>query len=154
MKLTLGRITTIGICAMSFQYAAATVPLVITDTEILISHTLTSNAENEPQSAIGFVVGRICPSGNIITDPDLQARCGEIAGAGLSNNPTSNDGLQAMAPEEDAAIAASEVDSGSAQMDQISNRQASVRGGAKGITMNGNRGFNWSSGAAGDGNSP
>ncbi len=120
--------------------------------EKLVSDTLVDISENEPQASIGFVIGQICPSGTVINDADLQARCGEVAGGALSDNPTSNAALQAMAPEEDAVIASSQVDSGSAQIDNIGDRLSSLRGGGGGgLTFRNTSGFNWSTGAAGDG---
>lgn len=120
--------------------------------EKFVSDELVDVSTNEPQAALGFVIGQICPSGIPINDADLQARCNEVAGAGLSDNPTANDALQAMAPEEDAVIASSQVDSGSAQIDNIGDRLSSLRGGTGGgLTFRNSSGFNWSTGAAGDG---
>lgn len=122
--------------------------------EKLVSDTLVGISENEPQASIGFVIGQICPSGTVINDADFQARCNEVAGGALSDNPTSNGALQAMAPEEDAVIASSQVDSGSAQIDNIGDRLSSLRGGGKGgLVFRNSSGFNWSTGAAGDGTS-
>lgn len=150
MKATFGKIATaILFCAMSpFAFAQISV-------EDFVSNELVDNAENEPQEAIGFVIGQICPSGTIITDSDFQDRCNEVAGGGISDNPTSNDGLQAMAPEEDAVIASSQVDASSGQQNNIGDRQASFRSPApSGVVYKHNSGFNWSTGAAGDGSSP
>jgi len=125
-------------------------------TEDLISSTLQSLGNTPPQDKIGRVIGQICPSGTIITNQDLQDRCGEIAGAGLSANPTARDGLPAVALSENAAVASSQVDAGSAQIDNIGDRLSALRGGSAGggLTYQNNSGFNWSGGAAGDGTSP
>lgn len=124
--------------------------------EDFVSEQLEGLGNTPPQDQIGRVIGQICPSGTIITDADLQARCNEIAGAGLSANPTARDGLQAMAPEENAAVASSQVDAGSAQIDNIGDRLSALRGGTAGggLAYQGNSGFNYSGGAAGDGSSP
>ncbi|MEM7468281.1 MAG: autotransporter outer membrane beta-barrel domain-containing protein [Pseudomonadota bacterium] len=124
-----------------------------------ISADLESFGVTPPQDALGFVVGQICPSGAIspgmgkIVNDDLQARCGEIVGATGSGNNDARDGLQAMAPEEDAVIASSQVDAGSAQVDNIGDRLSSLRAGTAGagLAYQQNSGFNWSGGAAGDG---
>ena len=124
--------------------------------EDFVSERLQEVGSNEAQDELAFVIGQICPSGTIITDDDLQARCNEVAGAGLSGNPTANDALQAMAPEEDAVIASGQVDAGSAQIDNIGDRLSALRGGTAGagLAFSPNSGFSWSGGAAGDGSSP
>ncbi|MFT4582604.1 MAG: outer membrane lipase/esterase [Gammaproteobacteria bacterium] len=58
-----------------------------------------------------------------------------------------------MAPEEDAVIASSQVDASSAQVEATGNRFAAIHAGGAGVVQT-NNGFNWSTGAAGDGNSP
>ena len=134
----------------------------IDEIEDAISQDLQDFGNTPPQDAIGFVIGQICPSGATmlapakVTDPDLQARCTELVGGTSAGNETVRDGLQAMAPEEDAVIASSQVDAGSAQIDNIGDRLSALRGGTAGagLSYRANSGFNWSGGAAGDGNSP
>ncbi len=155
------------LCAVSRRVApalftVAMVPVVsatevvITETEILVRSELQSISANPVQSSMGAVIGVICPSGLIINNPDLQARCGEIAGAGVLNpdqaqNQQARDGMQAMAPEEDAVLGTSQVDARGAQMDAIGQRISNVRGGATtGVVQSRHNGFDWSSGAAGD----
>lgn len=142
------------ITIVAYSFASTTV-FATTSIEDFVSEQLQELGDTPPQDQLGFVVGQICPSGTIITDADLQARCNEIAGAGLSDNPTARDGLQAMAPEEDAVIASSQVDAGSAQIDNIGDRLSALRGGTAGagLSFRSNSGFNWSGGAAGDGTS-
>ncbi len=160
MKRLIGNFATIlmitGAAHFAFAPAAlATEPVSSFEpgpVEKLVSDTLVGISENEPQASIGFVIGQICPSGTVINDADFQARCNEVAGAALSDNNTANGALQAMAPEEDAVIASSQVDSGSAQIDNIGDRLSSLRGGGGGgLVFRNSSGFNWSTGAAGDG---
>jgi len=121
-----------------------------------LSDALVDQADNRPQAAFGFAIGQICPGGlvdegGVLLSQDLKDRCGEVAGAGLSNNPTSNDGMQNMANEEDLVLG-SQVDAGGAQVDAIGQRIATVRGGGgAGLVYQPNSTFNWSTGAAGDG---
>lgn len=171
MNSTIGKIATALVLALCAQFAlaqasmmmeemieeeVASVPTAeeLEDIQNFVSRELVDLGENTPQEAIGFVIGQICPSGNIIDNDDLQARCGEVAGAGLSDNETAQDALQAMAPEEDAVIGSTQVDSGSAQIDNIGDRLSTIRGGNAGLVYKNNSGFNWSTGAAGDGTSP
>lgn len=126
-----------------------------TSVEDIVSDGLESISQTPVQSAVGFVIGQICPSGTIITDSDLQARCNEIAVAGVvdsdpDNDQSARDGLQAMGAEEGAAVASLQVDSQGAQIDAIGQRISAVRGGATVAYRNAN-GFQWSGGAAGDG---
>lgn len=100
--------------------------------EQFVSETLENFGTTPPQDQIGRVIGQICPSGNIITNADLQARCNEIAGGGINANPGARDGLQAMAPEENAVVASSQVDAGSAQIDNIGDRLSALRSGRAG----------------------
>ena len=145
-----------------FAGFATNVWATLEEIEDQISEDLQNFGVNEPQDAIGFVIGQICPSGAInpgqgkVVDDDLQARCGELVGGTSAGNETVLDGLQAMAPEEDAVIASSQVDAGSAQVDNIGDRLSALRGGTAGagLSFRSNSGFNWSGGAAGDGNSP
>ncbi len=153
MKSTFGKIATFVLCTMLAHLAFATPSI-----ENFVSDTLVQVGENEPQDSMGFVVGQICPSGTIITDSDLQNRCNEIAvGAVVLANDLegARDAMQAMAPEEDAVIASTQVDSGSAQVDNVGDRLSAIRGGGgPGLVYRNNSGFNWSTGAAGDGASP
>ena len=133
-----------------------------TTIEDQISADLQNFGVTPPQDEIGFVIGQICPSGVInpgqgkVTNQDLQNRCTELVVGTSSQDPAARDGLQAMAPEEDAVIASSQVDAGSAQIDNIGDRLSALRGGTAGagLSFRSNSGFNWSGGAAGDGGSP
>ena len=175
MKSMIGKFATGILCA-------AIAPLVFASpsTEDIVSNDLVSIGDTGPQDSLGFVVGQICPgglalgvpgpggipttsSGGVLLDRDLSARCNEVvAAAGTfasirdsSDQSDARDGLQGFAPEEGAVVATSKVDAGSAQVDNISDRQASFRSpGGPSVTYKNNSGFNWSSGAAGDGSSP
>jgi outer membrane autotransporter protein len=137
-----------------------TPPVTATGVEAIVSSGLRELSVTPVQSAVGTVIGQICPSGNIITDPDLQARCNEIAVAGVfdpssSNITSAQDGLQAMGNEEDAVIASSEVDSRGAHMDAVNQRLGNLRLGGTGLAYQNANGFNLTGGAAGDaGSSP
>ena len=127
---------------------------VATEVEDFVSGELRRISETPVQSALGTVIGQICPSGLLITDSDLQNRCDEIATAIVGNADPTDDGgardaLQAMAAEEDAVIASSRVDSRSGQIDAIGQRLTNLRGGAPAVANAGS--FNWAGGAAGDG---
>ena len=149
MKSTFGKIATSIVLAVTAQATLAT----------NFSNELVELGENEPQKALGFVIGDICPAG-VIMDEDLQDRCDEVVVAGVfsmdsSQESEAQDGMQAMAPEEDAVIASSQVDAGSTQVDNIGDRLSAIRGGAStGLVYHNNSGFNWSTGAAGDNGSP
>ena len=150
--------TSFGVLAATLT-GVALAPLVSAGpVEDFVSNALVDVGENEPQDALGFVVGQICPSGTIITDEDLQDRCNEIAVGGVVSADDlggARDAMHAMAPEEDAVIASSQVDAGSAQIDNIGDRLATIRGGSGGgLAYRHNSGFNWSTGAAGDGALP
>lgn len=125
-----------------------------TEVEDFVSQSLRDVSLNPVQSALGTVIGQICPSGTIINNDDLQARCNEIAvGAVVEGNDISGarDAMQAMAAEEDAVIASTQVDASSGQIDAIGQRISNVRGGATtGVVQHQGRGFDWSGGAAGD----
>ncbi len=153
MNSKLGKILTIVALAAIYQMGfAQTFDESDHDDELnFISQALVDVGVNEPQDAIGIVIGIICPSG-AITNADFQQRCNEVAGAGLSANPTAGDGLQAMAPEEDAVVASSSVDSSSGHIDNVGNRISAARGAS--VAAAHSNGFNWSTGAAGDGTSP
>ena len=154
MELRMKKLSLI-VFAFMFSVTAMT-GVMATSVEDFVSETLVNLGDTPPQDQIGQVIGQICPSGTIITNDDFQTLCGEIAGAGLSANPTARDGLQAMAPEENAVVASSQVDAGGAQIDNIGDRLSALRGGTAGggLTYQKNSGYNWSGGAAGDGSSP
>lgn len=87
---------------------------------------------NLPQAEIGRVIGVICPSGRI-TSVDLQARCDELVEAAFGQLiPETQAALQAMAPEENAAVGSSLVDTAVQQIDRVGQRMESVRSGARG----------------------
>jgi hypothetical protein len=97
-----------------------------------------------PQDAIGEVIEEICPTG-VILDPDLQARCTEIVVGGVSDPPIgggtdipgAQEGLQAMAPEENAAVGTSSIEVSGAQIDNIGARLGALRRGATGLSLQG-----------------
>lgn len=187
MKSTIGRIATTIVCAAAAQLALATPagggaspPPGASDG---LSNTLVGVSENEPQAAVGFVIGQICPgglesSGGVLRSQDLNDRCTEVAVSGITGSPVpdsgpgsgsggssseshhseqlgANVGMQAMANEEGAVVASSQVDAGSAQVDSIGQRLSTVRGGGgAGLVYQPNSRFTWESGAAGDGTSP
>lgn len=134
----------------------------IEEIEDLISADIVNFGVSPPQDAIGFVIGQICPSGVVsgatpkIVNADLQDRCGEIVGGTSAGNTTVQDALQSMAPEENAVIASTQVDSGGAQIDNIGDRLSALRSGSAGtgLTFQQNSGYMYSGGAAGDGSSP
>lgn len=124
-----------------------------------VSLGLRGVSENPVQSSVGQVIGQICPPGNVINDVDLQNRCNEIAvGAIVMGNDISGaqDALQAMGNEEDAAVASTQVDQRGGHTDAVGQRLGTVRAGATGspVVQQQGLGYNWSGGAAGDGNSP
>lgn len=129
--------------------------------EDFVSGELRAISSTPVQAAVGQVIGQICPSGQIITNADLQDRCNEIAVAGAVNQDPDDDGgardgLQAMGAEEDAAVASTQLDSSSGSTDAIGQRISSVRMGGQGATNALNQqtnGFDWSGGAAGEGGS-
>lgn len=84
---------------------------------------LSSFGQTPPQQVTGELVGFICPPGNILSS-DLQNRCNDIAGALLTGGDVSGAlaGLQAMAPEENAAVQTIEVDASGAQTDEVRER--------------------------------
>lgn len=87
---------------------------------------------NLPQAEIGRVIGIICPSGQITSD-DLQARCNEVIRAASEQFiPETQTALQAMAPEENAAVGSSLVDTAVQQIDRVGQRMESVRTGTRG----------------------
>jgi len=87
---------------------------------------------NLPQAEIGRVIGIICPSGQITSD-DLQARCNELINAAFRQQvPQAQAALQAMAPEENAAVGSSLVDTAVQQIDRVGQRIEAVRAGARG----------------------
>ena len=100
----------------------------------------------------------------MLLNRDLSDRCTEIVVASgiFGDGPTSSGdlevqaGLQAMAPEEGAVLATSQVDAGEVQQKNIGDRMASFHtpGASAGVVYKNNSGFNWSTGAAGDGSSP
>ena len=150
MKTLIGSITTALALATVSQLAFATSP---------IEDVLQNVSDTPPQRSIGKVIENICPLG-IVTSQDLQDRCDELVDGtlgvinpiGATDPQGARDGLQAMAPEEDAVVASSQVDAGSAQMNNIGDRLSAIRGGAgAGIVYSNSSGFNWSGGAAGDG---
>ncbi len=152
MNSKLGKILTIVALSATYQMGLATTFDSSQDDELsFVSQALVDVGANEPQDAIGIVIGIVCPSG-AITNDDFQQRCNEVVGAGLSANPTAGDGLQAMAPEEDAVVASSSVDSSSGHIDNVGNRISAARGAS--VAAAHSNGFNWSTGAAGDGSSP
>lgn len=135
MRLTIGKFATGIACALIAPLVFGTPggPF-----ENQVSNTLTNVGDNDPQDALGFVVGQICPGGlapgipgpggsmgspaGVLLDRDLSDRCTEIvvaSGALSSSTPASSAqlnetqaGLQAFAPEESAALATSQVDAG------------------------------------------
>jgi outer membrane autotransporter protein len=159
MKSTFGKITTAIALAAASQLVLATSPSSPPGAIDALSDLLVDIAETEPQAAVGFVIGQICPGGlvsegGVLESPDLQDRCTEIAVAGLTgDDAATRAGEQAMANEEGAVVASSQVDAGSAQVDSIGQRLSTVRGGG-GLVYQQNSSFNWSTGAAGDGSSP
>lgn len=88
-------------------------------------------AATPPQQAVGATIAVICPSGKI-TSTDLQARCNEIAGEALATMPGdasgARDGLQAMAPEEDAVLGSLQVDADQNHLDTVRGRLSALRG--------------------------
>jgi len=106
-----------------------------------IEGQLQRNSATPPQQAVGEVIEDICPPGNLLS-ADLQARCNEIAvgGAalfGAGDVPGAQDGLQAMAPEENASVGTSSVDARSVQVEGVGARLAALRGGARGFSAQG-----------------
>jgi len=171
MKSTVGKITTAIALAAAAQLSFATSPSGPPGASDALSQALVDISDNEPQAAVGFVIGQICPGGlvvdgGVLESVDLQDRCTEIAVDGTSPSPSpspdssdshdnqgANAGMQAMANEEGAVIASAQVDAGGAQVDSIGQRLSTVRGGSS-LAYQQNSSFNWSTGAAGDGNSP
>ncbi|MFT4564465.1 MAG: outer membrane lipase/esterase [Gammaproteobacteria bacterium] len=160
MNTWLGKFATALILGATSHLAIAT--------EILnpYSNALVEASVNTSQSAVGTTIGKICPGGLVsgggsLLSEDLSARCTElVAPTSFSETPLTADelrdvqaGLQGMAPEEDAVIASSTVDGSSVQVDAIGNRFAAIHAGGAGVVQT-NNGYNWSTGAAGDGNSP
>ncbi|MCB1748410.1 MAG: autotransporter outer membrane beta-barrel domain-containing protein [Gammaproteobacteria bacterium] len=138
--------------------AAVAAGALATGVEDFVSAELRRVSDSPVQSAVGTVIGQICPSGTIITDADLQARCDEIAVAGVVNPAASKlpgvrDALQAMGDEEAAVVATSKVDGKGAQVDAIGQRLSALRagGGVTGGVVQRANGFDWAGGAAGDG---
>jgi outer membrane autotransporter protein len=92
-----------------------------------------------PQDAIGEVIEDICPPpvGDLVDD--LQDRCDEIVvgGVGGGDIPGAQEGLQAMAPEENAAVGTSSIEVSGAQIDNIGARLGALRRGATGLSLQG-----------------
>lgn len=115
------------------------------DDDSPIEGLLQGISATSPQAAIGDVIEDICPSGRI-TSADLQARCNEVVGAALEQQIAgARNALQAMAPEENAAVGSSLVDTAVNQIDRVGQRIETVRAGARGgasfsLAVNG-RGF-------------
>ncbi|MEQ8660325.1 MAG: hypothetical protein RLW62_05875, partial [Gammaproteobacteria bacterium] len=142
-----GALPLVALCAAAPGMVAAS------EVEDFVSGELRRLSDTPVQSAVGTVIGQICPSGTIITDADLQARCDEIAVAGVVNaNDTAGarEALQAMGAEEGAAVASTQVDARSGQIDAIGQRLTTLRGGAPALAARPGS-FNFSGGAAGDG---
>ena len=158
MELKFGNITTAFVVAATTQLATLGVAQAtgLDPVQQFVTNELLDVADTAPQDTMSLLVGEICPAGVIDLDSDLQDRCNDIAGAAINDDLSARDGLQAMAPEEDAVIASSQVDSGSAQVDNIGDRMSAIRSGspAAGLTYLNRSGFNWSTGAAGDATSP
>jgi len=97
-------------------------------------------AANGPQRAIGEMVEEICPNGikrGVILSQDLQDRCTNIVQAALvtGDEAGAQSAMQALAAEEVNAIATTEVDASSGQMDIISARLQGLRGGGPRIAL-------------------
>lgn len=108
-----------------------------------IDGQLQANTANDPQKAIAKVIEEICPPGNLLS-ADLQSRCNEIAGAILGGKGIAQGraGLQAMAPEENSVVHATEVDTGKPQKTAVFGRLSSLRAGtavANGFSIDGQR---------------
>ncbi len=90
-----------------------------------------------PQDAIGEVIEDICPPpvGDLVDD--LQDRCDEIVvgGVGGGDIPGAQEGLQAMAPEENSAVGTSSIEVSGAQIDNIGARLGALRRGATGLSL-------------------
>jgi uncharacterized protein with beta-barrel porin domain len=110
-----------------------------------IEGVLQSEAQTPPQRAMGELIEDICPLG--VVGVDLQARCDEVVVAVLQSGDVNGarEGLQAMANEEGAVIATTEVDASNVQMDTINSRLGNG-GGGSGVTLEFN-GDQWLYGA-------
>lgn len=97
-----------------------------------IENQLQNISVNPAQRAIGEVIEDICPPPRQIVSDDLQDRCDEVAGAVLGPTPdvdAAREGLQAMAPEEDSAVSATQIDTSVTQFSNVGARLAALRRG-------------------------
>jgi outer membrane autotransporter protein len=103
-----------------------------------IEGELQANTETTPQRILAATVEEICPPGNLLT-ADLQARCNEIAVNSLSGAdiPSANNGLQAMAPEENSAVQNTSIGMASDQQNNVGARLAALRNGIRGASLKG-----------------
>ncbi len=108
-------------------------PALAQGTKSPIEGVLQDISANPPQAAIGNVIEDICPSGNIAS-ADLQARCNDLV-LGLlrdRNVAGAQAALQAMAPEENAVVGSSLVDTAVTQLDAVAARLEALRRGTAG----------------------
>ncbi len=175
MKITFGKFATIIMLSAASQVAPGTT--LVDDLESVSG----TDAQRAMATPIGTacptglapgVPGASPSSMGVLLSRDFRDRCTEVVVATLSSSPSgpsgpsspsssslaseAQAGLQGMAPEEGAVLATSQVDAGETQMNNIGDRLSSFHGGggATGLVYRNNSGFNWSSGAAGDGASP
>ncbi len=147
------------VLAIMLPFATAAGGTELDPIQQLVTDSLLATSDTPVQESLARTIGIICPLGVLNSQgtdgQDLQARCNEIAGASLAgpagDAQGARDGLQAMAPEEDAAIASLEVDASSGHVDSIGGRLANVRGATPGaVVQRTGSGFQWNSLAAGD----
>jgi hypothetical protein len=121
--------------------AATQIGMVSTYAQSPIEGDLQTISATPPQDAIGEVIEDICPPGMGLVE-DLQARCNEIVVGGVADIPGgggdipgAQEGLQAMAPEENAAVGTSSIEVSGAQIDNIGARLGALRRGATGLSL-------------------
>jgi outer membrane autotransporter protein len=96
----------------------------------VIEGQLQAIAENPVQKTIAVVIEDICPSTQI-QSTDLQSRCNEVVGSGLStetaNQAASRSGMQGMAPEQNSVVKGTQIDTSVTQFSNIGARLAALR---------------------------